>query len=280
MAGFLVPAFVLYASSVLIPLMLAVVMSVFQWTTGAPPTFVGLGNWRALPSYNGFHAMAVSAEIIVISVLMQVPLSTALGVYVGRRGAIRQVLGVIYILPLLISGAGVALNWALFFSPRLGALSPFVRQDWEGSRVLAPILVTAVFTWRVVPFFTLVMQSAYRTIPVSIHEAAQLDGASGLSHLWYIVIPQLRYGIAAILILSMTGALTAFDLYFIMTSGGPGLATTPLAVALYSEAFTANQLGYAAVLGVILAVLGLVFATVASRETGFGHMRSQRAGAA
>ena len=82
--------------------------------------------------------------------------------------------------------------------------------------------------------------------------------------------------IAVITILGVTQALTAFDLYYVMTGGGPDGATTTLSVGVYLKAFTDQALGAASVYAVIVAGLGVFFAGVISRSSGFGSMRSER----
>jgi raffinose/stachyose/melibiose transport system permease protein len=270
------PAFVLYGVFVLVALLLAIVLSFTNWPVGGSISFAGLANWRAFFATEGPHTLAVTGEVIGLSLVVQIPLSVALGIFAAGRQRYRAVLSWIYVLPLLVSPTGIAITWARLFDPTFGGLSPVLTQTWLSSSVTAPILVTMIFSWRIVPFYMILVQAAVRTIPRELSEAAVLDGASRAAEIWHIVLPQLRHTIVVVSILCVTGALTAFDLFYVMTGGGPDEATTTLAVGVYLKAFTDQALGAASVYAVVVAALGVLFAGTVSRLTGFGAMRSER----
>jgi raffinose/stachyose/melibiose transport system permease protein len=276
MPVFAMPAFVLYGVFVLAAMLLAIALSFTQWPAGGSISFAGLANWRAFFLREGPHTLAVTGEVIGLSLVVQIPLSVALGIFTAGRQRYRAVLSWIYVLPLLISPTGIAITWARLFNPTFGGLSPVLTQAWLSNSVTAPILVTMAFTWRIVPFYMILVQAAVRTIPRELSEAAVLDGASRAAEIWHVVLPQLRHTIVVVSILCVTGALTAFDLYYVMTGGGPDGATTTLSVGVYLKAFADQALGTASVYAVVVAALGIVFAGTVSRFTGFGSMRSER----
>jgi raffinose/stachyose/melibiose transport system permease protein len=270
------PAFVLYGVFVLAALVMALILSFTNWPVGGAISFAGLSNWRQFFSGSGVHSVVVTAEVIGLSLVLQIPLSLALGIFAAGRQRYRAVLSWIYVLPLLMSPTGIAITWARFFDPTFGALTPVMQQTWLSNATLAPILVTAVFTWRIVPFYMILVQSAVRTIPKELVEAAMLDGATNAQRLRHIILPQLRHTIVVVTILCITGGLTAFDLYFVMTGGGPDGATSTLAVGVYLKAFSDQALGGASVYAVVVSGLGVTLAAAVSRITGFGAMKSQR----
>lgn len=272
----ILPAFVLYGIFVVIALALALVLSFVNWPVGGAISFAGLANWRAFFEGTGIRALGVTGEVIGLSLLLQIPLSVALGIFAAGQQRYRAVLSWIYVLPLLVSPTGIAITWARFFAPTFGGLSPVLQQAWLSNSTLAPVIVTAAFTWRIAPFYMILVQASVRTIPRELSEAALLDGASSSERIRYVVLPQLRHTIVVITILCLTGALTAFDLYYVMTGGGPNGATTTLAVGVYLKAFADEALGPASVYAVVVAGLGVVLAGTVSRFTGFGAMRSQR----
>lgn len=276
MSALVLPAFVLYGTFVLAALVLALLLSFVNWPVGGRISFAGLANWRGFFQRTGVHALGVTGEVIGLSTLLQIPLSVALGIFVAGRQRYRAVLSWIYVLPLLVSPTGIAITWARVFSPAFGGLSPVLQQAWLSSSTLAPVIVTAAFSWRIVPFYTILVQASVRSIPRELSEAAVLDGASNGKRIRHVVLPQLRHTIVVVGILCLTGALTAFDLYYVMTGGGPNGATTTLAVGVYLKAFTDEALGPASVYAVVVAALGLGVAGAVSRFSGFGTMRSQR----
>lgn len=273
---FALPAFVLYGLFVLVALLLAVALSFASWPVGGAISFIGLANWRAFFATQGPHTLAVTAEVVGLSLVVQIPLSIALGIFAAGRQRYRAVLSWIYVLPLLVSPTGIAITWAKLFDPTFGGLSPLFTQTWLSNSVTAPVLVTLIFSWRIVPFYMILVQAAVRTIPRELSDAAVLDGASRAAEIRHVVLPQLRHTIVVISILCVTGALTAFDLYFVMTGGGPDGATTTLSVGVYLKAFADQALGPASVYAVVVAALGVLFAGTVSRFTGFGAMKTQR----
>ena len=270
------PAFVLYGVFVLLALVLAFALSFFNWPVGGAITFAGFANWHEFFHGDGVHALAVTAEVIALSLLFQIPLSLVLGIFSAGPQRYRAVLSWIYMLPFLVSPTGIAITWARFFSPSFGALTPFLTQAWLSNSVTAPIIVTAIFSWRIMPFYMVLVQAAVRTIPHELSEAAVLDGATRTQEIWYIILPQLRHTMVVVAILAVTQALTAFDLYYVMTGGGPDGATTTLSVGVYLRAFADQALGAASVYAVVVSGLGVLFAGIISRSSGFGSMRSER----
>lgn len=270
------PAFAIYGVFVIGALLAAVVISFLNWPIGGSVTFAGLRNWSEFLSGGGLKALGVTAEVIGISLVVQIPLSVALGIFAAGRQRYRAVLSWLYVLPLLVSPTGIAITWARLFDPTFGGFASIVQQTWLSSQVAAPVIVTLAFSWRIVPFYIILIQAAVRTIPRELFDAAAVDGAFGARLIRHILLPQLRHSIVVVTILAVTGALTAFDLYFVMTGGGPDGATTTLAVGVYLQAFSNQVLGPASVYAVVVAAAGLMAAGLVSRVTKFGEMRSQR----
>lgn len=271
------PAMAVYGVFVLGALAAAVVVSFLNWPVGGAIKFAGLANWRAFLSNGGSQAVLATAEVIAISAVVQVPLSVALGIFSAGRQRYRAVLSWLYVLPFLVSPTGIAITWARLLAPTFGGLSPIVQQAWLSSSVAAPVLVTLAFSWRITPFYIILVQAAVRTIPRELFDAAAVDGAPWSRLLVHVVLPQLRHTIVVVGIICVTGALTAFDLYFVMTGGGPDGATTTMAVGVYLQAFADQALGPASVYALVVSAAGLAMAGLVSRFSRFGSMESQRA---
>lgn len=276
LSAFALPAFALYGLFVLVTLVVAVIVSFLHWPVVGKISFVGLANWKAFFAGGGTHALLISAEVILISLVVQVPLSAALGIFSAGRQRYRAVLSWIYVLPLLISPTGIAINWAKLLDPTFGGLAPFVTQAWLSNAFLAPIIVTLIFTWRITPFYIILIQAAVRAVPTELLESAALDGSSRWQQIRFVILPQIRHTLVVVSILCLTGALTAFDLFFVMTGGGPNGATTTLSVGVYLTAFSDQSLGSASAYAVVVTLIGLVFAGLISRRSGFGSMDSER----
>ena len=109
------------------------------------------------------------------------------------------------------------------------------------------------------------MVYAQSSVPTELLEAARIDGAGPIREFFSITLPSLKGQVAVALTLTVTGALRAFDLVWVTTQGGPGSSTTTPALLLYRKAFLNPDVGMAAAIGIILAIVCLVVAVVITR---------------
>jgi raffinose/stachyose/melibiose transport system permease protein len=284
----LAPAVVLFGIFILVPLLGAAVLSFFRWNGLGSPHWAGGANWAqfAHDPIAG-QSLAVTAKVVALSWVVQTPISLALGMFTAGRARYRSVYATLYVLPLLLSTAGIALMWEALLDPNFGGVTAlsrslhlgFLRQNWLGDAHLTLFVIVAIISWQFIPFHTLLYQMGRRQIPAVLYEAATLDGATGRQLFWRVTLPQLRYTIATSSTLMVVGALTYFDIIYIMTNGGPGYTTRVLSLDMYQAAFLQNEFGYASVLAVVLGVIGVGIALALVRFTGFGSMRSQQEGA-
>ncbi|WP_314176814.1 carbohydrate ABC transporter permease [Streptomyces winkii] len=277
------PALVLFALFALVPMAIVVYLSFTRWDGLGSPAWAGFGNWReALDSGVVRHALGLTLKFMVLSWLVQTPVSLFLGVFVAGRQRYRALFAVFYFVPLLISAAAIAIIFKNLLDPSFGlgaALDvPLLRQDWLGDPQLAFYAVVFIIAWQFVPFHTLLYQAGARQIPVSLYEAAAIDGAGRVAQFWRITLPQLRHTVVTSSTLMLVGSLTYFDLVFVLTGGGPGYATRLLPLDMYITGFQSNEMGLASAISVILVASGLLLSLLLVRFSGFSRMRSQQAG--
>jgi raffinose/stachyose/melibiose transport system permease protein len=283
----LAPAIAFFLVFALGPLIAAVYLSFLNWDGISPPTWVGLGNWtRAFSDPVTLHAIFLTVQVMVLSWLIQTPISLLLGVFLAGYQRYRAILSVFYFLPLLFSAVAIGLIWSSSMLSSDGALNTLLRsigasslaKNWLGDPRLALYAIVVVIAWQFIPFHTLLYQAGARQIPQVLYEAARIDGANGVQRFFHITLPQLRYTVVTSTILILTGSLTYFDVIFVMTGGGPGYATRILPLQMYITAFQDAQIGYGSAIAVILAVAGLILSLILLRITGFGRMESQAEG--
>ena len=281
------PAIAFFLVFALGPLIAAVYLSFLNWDGISPPTWVGLGNWtRAFSDPVTLHAIFLTVQVMVLSWLIQTPISLLLGVFLAGYQRYRAILSVFYFLPLLFSAVAIGLIWSSSMLSSDGALNTLLRsigasslaKNWLGDPRLALYAIVVVIAWQFIPFHTLLYQAGARQIPQVLYEAARIDGANGVQRFFHITLPQLRYTVVTSTILILTGSLTYFDVIFVMTGGGPGYATRILPLHMYITAFQDAQIGYGSAIAVILAVAGLALSLILLRITGFGRMESQAEG--
>ena len=283
----LAPAIAFFLVFALGPLIAAVYLSFLNWDGISPPTWVGLGNWtRAFSDPVTLHAIFLTVQVMVLSWIIQTPISLLLGVFLAGYQRYRAILSVFYFLPLLFSAVAIGLIWSSSMLSSDGALNTLLRsigasslaKNWLGDPRLALYAIVVVIAWQFIPFHTLLYQAGARQVPQVLYEAARIDGANGVQRFFHITLPQLRYTVVTSTILILTGSLTYFDVIFVMTGGGPGYATRILPLQMYITAFQDAQIGYGSAIAVILAVAGLILSLILLRITGFGRMESQAEG--
>jgi raffinose/stachyose/melibiose transport system permease protein len=281
------PALVFYALFALVPMFIAVYLSFTQWNGLSPEVWVGLKNWIALFSDPiAGNALILSFELMVLSWVIQTPISLLLGVFMAGRQRYRSVLGVFYFTPLLFSTVAIGLTWTAILDPNFGLLNtllrtiglPWLAKGWLGDPHLAFYVIVALISWQFIPFHSLLYMGGARQIPKELYEAAKIDGAGTFQQFFSITIPQLKYTIITSSILILTGSLTYFDLIWVTTGGGPGYATRILPLDMYITAFQSEAVGYGSVLAVLLAVIGILLSFALLRFSGFARMSSQREG--
>lgn len=271
------PPMVLFLLFIIVPMIVAIALSFTTWNGVGNPTWAGFSNWTKFFGDPTAHSSIwITVQIVVLSYVIQTPISIGLGLFTAGKQRYRTVYATIFVLPLLLSTAGIALMWESFLDPTFGALVPFYSQSWlsdPNSQLYALILIIA---WQFIPFHTLLYAVGRRQVPAVLYEAARIDGASTAQLFFRVTLPQLRYTIVTSGILMVTGSLTYFDIIYIMTKNTPG--TQNLSLDMYVTAFSATEFGYSSVLAVVLGVVGIAVAVGLVRFSGFGRMRSQQEG--
>ena len=279
----LLPALALYALFVVVPLAVALYLSFTEWNAISDPMWTGLDNWsRILASDSFANGLILSIKVVVISWLVQTPISLFIGVFIAGKQRYRAVLATLFFLPLILSSAAVALAFKSILDPNFGLGAslgiPWLRQDWLGDPDLILVIVIFIIAWQFVPFHSLLYQAGVRQIPPSLFEAAELDGANRLQTFVSVTWPQIRNTVVTSSTIMLVGSLTYFDVIFVLTGGVPGFGIRILPVDMYLTGFAANDMGGASVLAMVLVALGLLIASGITSFSGFAKMRSQQEG--
>jgi raffinose/stachyose/melibiose transport system permease protein len=277
------PALIMFIAFGIIPLLGVLGLSFTTWDGIGQIVPSGFTSWKYVLTDPGTpHALYVTFEIMILSWLVQTPMSILIGVFLAGHQRYREVLAVLYFIPLLLSSAAIAITYKALLDPNFGLGAglhiPLLAQDWLGQPGLAMAVLIFVVSWQYIPFHSLIYQGAVRQIPTSMYEAAQIDGAGRSSQFFHITLPQLKYTIITSSTLMVVGSVTFFDLIFVLTGGGPGDATRNLALQMYKTGFQANLMGPASAIACILVVLGLGLALLLRRLGGSGT-ESQMEGA-
>jgi raffinose/stachyose/melibiose transport system permease protein len=267
------PALLFFVAFGVIPLLGVLVLSFTTWDGIGTIVPSGFTSWTAVLTDPGLpHALWVTFLVMALSWAAQTPMAILLGTFLAGHQRYREVLAVLYFIPLLLSSAALAITYKALLDPNFGLGAglklEFLTQDWLGRPRLALAVIIFVVSWQFIPFHALIYQGAVRQIPVSMYEAALLDGANRVRQFFSITLPQLKYTIITSSTLMVVGSLTFFDLIYVLTAGGPGDATRVLALDMYIRGFNSGLMGPASAIACILVLVGLVLALVLRRLGG------------
>jgi len=259
---FLLPALALLATFTFYPVIFGTALSLFEYNIISPPRFVGLGNFRRLAADRYFWiALGNSVRYLaVVPVLQGCAILLALWVHRSARGI--GWLRAAYYLPVVTSIVVVGILWRWLYDDaglinfvllRLGlARGPI---HWLASPGIALYAVMFVTLWKGLGYYMVIYLVGLEAIPPGYAEAAAIDGAGPLQRLWRVTLPLLRPSILLAATLSAISALRVFEEVYVMTGGGPVYATYTMFYYMFDQAFGALHMGYAAALGVVLAVV-------------------------
>ena len=277
------PALLIFFAFAVVPLAGVLFLSFTRWDGIGAIHAAGFQSWRSVLTNPGtLHALWVTFLITALSWAFQTPMSLLLGTFLAGHQRYRGVLAVFLFIPLLLSSAALAITYKALLDPNFGLGTglgvSFLSQDWLGKGPLAVGVLVFVVSWQYIPFHSLLYQAGVRQIPVSLYEAAQIDGAGRLRQFFSITLPQLKYTFITSSTLMIVGSLTFFDIIFVLTAGGPADATRTLALDMYITGFQGNQMGPASAIAMILVLVGLVVAVLLQRLGGRDRSASQLEG--
>lgn len=255
---FIVPALLIILSIVLFPWLFTIWMSVQQWNPGAPPTYVGSRNYVDLFTSDRFiEATVRTIYFTVLSVVLPLIFGTFSAVVFHRKFPLRGLLRGIFILPMMATPVAIALVWTMMFHPQLGVLNYLLSflgippQLWvySANTVIPSLVLVEVWHWT--PLVALIVLGGLAALPTEPYEAAMIDGASRWQTFRYITYPLILPFIVVAAIIRTIDALKTFDTIFVITQGGPGVASETISIHLYMQAFAFQNVGYASALVVV-----------------------------
>lgn len=231
--------------------------------------FVGLANYANALSDDGFAAATVRTAIFAgCTVFAGLALGTGMAVVLNARFLGRGLLRGLVLIPWAMSPVAVGILWSWILNGDYGPLDALLLDlhvidspiHWLGGGAAAFALVGLVYVWNQAPLTCLLMLGGLQSMPDSLHKAARVDGAGPWRRFWRITLPWLRPTMLLVLILTTINAIMAFDLFWIITQGGPGSATTVLSWLGYVQAFQYFQFGQGAAVLYMLTLACLVLA--------------------
>jgi len=262
---FVLPALTAYALFVLWPIVKTIKYAFYSWDGILPAKWVGLANFKTVfTDHQLLGTLGHSLELIIFFSIIPVTLGLAVATVMNRvasrriSSTARAVLFLPQVVPLV--AAGIAWSWVLSSSGVVNEVLKAiglggVTRPWLGDFGTALPAVGLIGAWVLLGLCTVLLLAGMSKIDRALYEAAQLDGAGPVREFLSITLPGLRNEIAVCVTVTVIAALSAFDIVYISTRGGPGYATTVPGLEIYQLAFFNRQVGLASALAVVLMVI-------------------------
>ena len=263
---FLSPNIIIFGLFIVVPAILGLRMSLYQWSILGEPVFIGLKNFTELFGDSMFW---LTLKNTLIYVFLAVPLLLVVSLLLGLLTAHRLpgigIFRALYYVPAMLSLIIVGISWRWILGEEMGILNYLLKAaggmpvHWLTTDTMAKLSLVLVTVWATAGFYMVMFIAGLQAIPDDLYAAASIDGANKWQTFFRIILPLLRPTVLVVLVLSTINAFKAFELIFVMTGGGPGYATKFQVQNIYLVAFEQDRMGYAAANSIILlAIIGLL----------------------
>ena len=223
--------------------------------------FIGMGNYVELLSSERFwaalgHTFFFSGTSVVLETTFGLVLALVVNQVLRWRGVVRTTVLIPWAIPTVV----VALVWRfLFEGPTAIANQAAVGVGlldgplaWFADSLAAWVPIVTADVWKTTPFVALMLLAGLQTIDASLYEAAWVDGAGAFNRFRYVTLPMLRPTLLVVLLFRTMDAFRVFDLVYVLTGGGPGTATEPVALFTFSALLEHLRFGYGSAAAVLL----------------------------
>lgn len=205
--------------------------------------------------------------------LMMIPVELAFAVLLNSKLRGAKFYKTMVFMPYIINGVAISYAFSYFFSPINGAFDSILEalklgmlsQSWLSDPKIVNFVLAFVSLWRYSGYHIVLFLAALQSVSKDIQEAAIIDGANTWQMFRYIQIPSIMLMVDFILFDNIRGALQVFDIPFVMTSGGPGYASSTFTLYTIKTAFTFSDFGLASTMAVAIMVLIIVIYVVQNK---------------
>jgi multiple sugar transport system permease protein len=263
---FILPTLIFFSLFLIYPMVSAFRYSLFEWNLLSPMKFVGLKNFanmikdpKVINSYirtlhfSGISVAAINVLAFVFAIM-----------FASRLIRFKNFLQSLIFLPVVLSIVAVGVVWEFMYQST-GLISVLTRAifgsspAWLTSTKAAPYAVIITYVWKSIGYYMVMYIAGLMDVPVSLYEAARIDGAGFWSQLFYVTIPSIRNTIALAVISCIIFTFGQFSIQYVITKGGPSRSTEILSLLIYNQAFQLSKFGYSSAISVLFFLTLLIF---------------------
>lgn len=237
-----------------------------RWDLLTPPQYIGIANYTEALRSELFRTVLTNTFLYV---LFAAPLSVAssllLALLVNQRLRGITIFRTVYFFPVVTSMVAVAVVWSWLYNPEFGLINFVLREAfgidgprWLQSTSWAMPAIALMSVWKGIGYNMLIFLAGLQAVPVTLHEAAMIDGAGPVRRFFRITMPMLSPTTFFVVVITLIGSFQVFEQTYTMTQGGPANATLTLSYYIFQNAFQYFRMGYATAMAYILFALTLV----------------------
>jgi multiple sugar transport system permease protein len=267
------PAIILLVVFLIVPFLMAVGLSFTDQrlipNLNLPTQFVGLRNFvRMLKDEAFLHGLLNNFYFVIVVVPLQTALALLLATLVNQKLKAMNLFRTIYFSPVVTTMVVVSVIWTFLYNPGEGLINKFIQtisfgllgpQKWlQDTRLVFPAIML-LSIWQGVGFQMVIYLAGLQDIPISLYEAAEVDGANKLQQFLYVTLPQLRNTTIFVVLATTILAFKLFTQVEVMTKGGPENASMTTIVHVVHQGWGQLKVGYASAISIafFLIVLGV-----------------------
>jgi multiple sugar transport system permease protein len=273
--AFSAPALIVVAAVTIFPIVYSVIMSLSHVTVsgnGISLNGFTLSNYSlVLKNATWHYALGFTIVYTFITVLVELVIGTMFALVLQRLTAGRGAMMALLLLPWSMITVINAELWLYIYNGVYGVADAVLgavglgQPNILGTNLPAIAGLMIADIWKTTPFVAIIVLAGLVMLPGDIYEAAEVDGSSGWSTFWRITVPLLRPTLAIAVLFRVLQAFGLFDLPYVMTNGGPGTATTSLAILGYKAIFQNLNFGTGAAVATTTALLVLLGCLISLR---------------
>ncbi|MBY2934880.1 carbohydrate ABC transporter permease [Rhizobium leguminosarum] len=223
--------------------------------------FIGLDNYlRLLLDPRGLNALWRTVLFTVVATTIELIIGLFVALLLDREFHGKRIARAIMLVPIVMTPIVVGLTWRFMFDPSSGMANYLLSLlhlgpvDWLGNPNVALFSVIIADIWQWTPFVVLLTMASLEALPGDPQNAARVDGAREWQVLWHITLPALHRALLVVALIRAIDSVKTFDIFYIMTRGGPALSTETLNLYGYISAFTNFDISYALTVAMVLTI--------------------------
>lgn len=270
----LVVPLALLVGFVMIPAFDLIRMSFTNWDGYSPSyQFIGIGNYISMLHNADLWQSLRNNAVYFIGHLLFIPVELAFAVLLTSKLRAAKFYKTMVFMPYIINGVAIAYAFSYFFSPINGAFDAILEvlhleawiHNWLSDTKIVNYVLTFVSLWRFSGYHIILFMAALQSLPQDVQEAASVDGANAWQLFQFIQVPAIMLMVDFVLFDNIRGALQVFDIPFVMTSGGPGYASSTFTLYTIDTAFKYSNFGLASTMAVAIMLMIVIIYVIQNK---------------